>query len=119
MNSYFKKYLQTFLLTIDLMIIFFIINFDFTTIKISTFEANKSINYPIAILVWIIVSFIMGTYSLTAIINFNLFNKKTIYTFFGWLFFFILLNQNELNNVTFFSNQLLILIFLLSKKKLN
>lgn len=108
MNSYFKKYLQTFLLSVDLFImILIIINFDFSTINRLTFEYYYTFNYSILILFWIVVSFFTGTYSGSGITNFNIYNKKTFYTYVGWLFIVLIFHQHELYYLTQFGYQLI------------
>lgn len=88
MNQQLEKYLQTVLLILDLIILnlFYVLCFEIINKNIGLFSLNTYLLFwTISNVLWIILSFIMRTYSDKIILSFEYFTKRTILVYLLWI----------------------------------
>ena len=87
-NQQLEKYLQTVLLILDLIILnlFYVLCFEIINKNIGLFSLNTYLLFwTISNVLWIILSFIMRTYSDKIILSFEYFTKRTILVYLLWI----------------------------------
>ncbi|MGH2648216.1 MAG: exopolysaccharide biosynthesis polyprenyl glycosylphosphotransferase [Ginsengibacter sp.] len=100
MNRQFERYLQISLVVLDLLILnaFYFLNQILLHVKIPSNFFYAYVEYAtISNLLWLLLSFFLGTYAEKGILNFERFTKRTIQVFLLWiiLILFYLFFSNE------------------------